>query len=291
MLTPSLASQFVTLALSHVSREYPNKLEHVLTGPTDLRTPSELHPVFFGSFDWHSCVHAFWLMARCLRQCPGLPQRDAIHALFDARLTETHVATEVSYLEPAHRATFERPYGWAWVLMLAAELAQHDTPDGRRWSAAITPLARTIAEKWLAFLPRATYPIRVGTHFNTAFAIALSLEYTRTCPHPALETALHDAARRWYGADRACQAWEPGGDEFLSSALIEAECMRRVLPPSEFATWFALFLPKLAAGEPASILTPAVVSDRTDGKIAHLDGLNLSRAWCWRKLADALPSG
>ncbi len=287
-LTPEIASRFASLALSHVTREYPNKLEHVLTGPADLRSPRELHPVFYGSYDWHSCVHGYWLLARLLRRMPGLAQGPAIHALFDKSLTPANIAVEVAYLDPPQRATFERPYGWAWAHMLCAELLQHDTDDGRRWAAALQPLAEAFTARWLAFLPRSTYPIRVGTHYNTAFAITLSLAYAERVGSAPLTTALRDAAARWFGNDAGCQAWEPGGDEFLSSALMEAECMRRVLPPAVFASWLSRFLPDIAQAAPATLFMPATVSDRTDGKIAHLDGLNLSRAWCWRHLAGTL---
>ena len=288
-LTPAIASKFASLALSHVTREYPNKLEHVLTGPHDLRSPRQLHPVFYGSYDWHSSVHGHWLLARLLRRVPTLPQADAIRSLFDAHFTPANVAAEVAYLEPAQRATFERPYGWAWAQMLSAELLQHDSDDGRRWTAALQPLADAITARWLVFLPRSTYPIRVGTHFNTAFAITLSLEYAQRRGEVRLATALREAATRWFEHDVDCQAWEPGGDEFLSPALMEAECMRRVLPDLEFAVWLTRFLPTLAQGAPVTLFTPATVSDRTDGKIAHLDGLNLSRAWCWRHLAGTMP--
>ena len=289
-LTPAIASKFASLALSHVTREYPNKLEHVLTGPDDLRSPRQLHPAFYGSYDWHSSVHGHWLLARLLRRVPALPDAGAIHRLFNAHLTPAHVTAEVAYLDSPQRATFERPYGWAWALMLSDELLQHDTDDARRWATALQPLADAIADRWLAFLPRSTYPIRVGTHFNTAFAITLSLSWAERRNHTPLVTALRDAATRWYGNDEACQAWEPGGDEFLSPALMEAECMRRVLPAAAFATWLTCFLPSLAEGRPATLFTPATVSDRSDGKIAHLDGLNLSRAWCWRHLAGTMPA-
>ena len=287
-LTPSIAARFAAVALSHVTREFPNKLEHVLTGPDDLQSPRALHPIFYGSFDWHSCVHGYWLLARLLRRVPDLPQAAEICALFDAHITPRNVQAEVQYLAPAHRGTFERPYGWAWAHMLAAELLQHDSNDGRRWSATLQPLADTFTARWLAFLPRSTYPIRVGTHYNTAFAITLSLCYAERSGNAALGGALRDAAARWYGADADCQAWEPGGDDFLSSALSEAECMRRVLPPAAFASWLARFLPDLASCAPLTLFTPATVSDRTDGKIAHLDGLNFSRAWCWRHLAGTM---
>ena len=287
-LTTASASKFASLALSHVTREYPNKLEHVLNGPDDLLSPRALHPIFYGSFDWHSCVHGYWLLARLLRRYPSLPEAPAIRTLFDAHITTQNVATEIAYLLAPHHATFERPYGWGWAQMFAAELALHDSDEGRRWCAMLQPLADVFTARWLAFLPKATYPIRVGTHFNTAFAIALSHTYAAGRNDATLASALRGAAVRWYAADGDCQAWEPGSDEFLSSALMEAECMRRVLPAPEFDAWLARFLPHIAHGAPRSLFTPATVSDRTDGKIAHLDGLNLSRAWCWRHLAGTM---
>ena len=287
-LTPASASKFASLALSHVTREYPNKLEHVLKGPDDLLPPRALHPIFYGSFDWHSCVHGYWLLARLLRRSPSLPEAPAIRALFDTHITPANVATEIGYLLAPHHATFERPYGWGWAQMLAAELALHESNAGRLWCEILQPLADTFTARWLAFLPKATYPIRVGTHFNTAFAIALSHTYATGRNDAMLANALRDAAVRWYSTDAECQAWEPGSDEFLSSALMEAECMRRVLPAPDFEVWLARFLPRIAHGEPRSLFTPATVSDRTDGKIAHLDGLNLSRAWCWRHLAGTM---
>lgn len=291
LLDSSTASHFARLALSHVTREYPHKLDHVLLGPDDVQGPAALHPVFHGSFDWHSCVHGYWLLATVLRLHPTLPEREQIVALFDARLTDAHIAVETAYAAHPARGGFERPYGWGWLLMLAAELSRHEDPEAARWSAALRPLARVFESRFLAFLPRATYPVRVGTHYNTAFAVRLALEYADAAGHAVLATALREAARRWYTDDADCQAWEPGGDDFLSSALIEAECMRVVLAPEEFAAWFSSFLPRIGHGQPAALFTPAHVSDRTDGKIAHLDGLNLSRAWCWRRLASTLPSG
>jgi hypothetical protein len=287
-LTAETAARFARLALAHVSREFPNKLDHVLRDATDVGVPSALHPVFFGSFDWHSCVHAFWLLATLLRRDPLLGERNAIRALFDERLTPALVTAELSYVAPAHRAGFERPYGWAWLLMLAAELRRHDDADGRRWASALTPLADVFVERFRAFLPRATYPVRVGTHFNTAFALRLAIEYSDTASDAAFGALCRDTARGWYAGDAGCQAWEPGGDEFLSPALVEAECMRVVLPAAEFRRWLTRFLPRLERREPATLFSPATVSDRSDGKIAHLDGLNLSRAWCWRSLASAL---
>ena len=289
-LTLDVAQRFARLALGHVTREYPNKLDHVMNGPADVRGPRALHAVFYGSFDWHSCVHGYWLLARLLRRFPELDSADEVRALFDEHLTPAKVAVEVAYLREPMRGTFERPYGWAWLLMLAGELARHDSDDGRRWADALKPLADAFADRFRGFLPRATYPVRTGTHFNTAFALALGMDYAGAVRNDDFRALLAGKAREWYGADADCQAWEPGGDEFLSPALMEAECMRRALPGADFGRWFDAFLPRVMNREPATLFTPATVSDRTDGKIAHLDGLNLSRAWCWRSLAAALPA-
>jgi hypothetical protein len=277
--------RFGRLALAHVDREYPNLLYHVLSSDADVRSPRALHPVFYGSMDWHSCVHGFWLLANVLRRAPRIAIADDILHLMDRRLTAAEVAAEVEYLHGPMRGMFERPYGWAWLLMLAAELERHDTADAARWRTALLPLTLAIRDRFMAFLPKATYPVRTGTHFNTAFALALASEYADMVGDGALRARIDETARLWYAADTDCQAWEPSGDDFLSSALMEAECMRRVMAAAEFDGWMQGFLPRLAAGEPATLFTPAAVSDRSDGKIAHLDGLNLSRAWCWLSLA------
>lgn len=287
-LTPKLASIFARLALSHVEREYPNKLDHVLRGPADVRSPRDLHPLFYGSFDWHSCVHGYWLLATLRRRCPDIAEAAAISALFERQLTEENVAAEVEYLAQPMRGGFERPYGWAWVLMLAAELSRR---DDAAWSATFAPLASAIVERFMEFLPKATYPVRTGTHFNTAFAITLALEYADAVHDSVLGEALRDKSIAWYGDDVECQAWEPSGDDFLSPALIEAQCMHRSLSDADFTRWFDSFLPRIEEREPATLFEPAQVSDRSDGKIAHLDGLNLSRAWCWRSLAQGWPEG
>ena len=288
-VTPELARTFARLALAHVTREYPNKLDHVLIGAADFRSPRELHPVFFGSFDWHSCVHGYWLLATLLRLRPELRERREIEKLFDAQLTLSKVKTEVKYLARPSARTFERPYGWAWLLMLAAELRRHEGNRATRWRNALAPLADAFARRFVEFLPKATYPTRVGTHFNSAFAVTLALEYAEIADDDVLHTALAGKAREWYIDDVDCQAWEPSGDDFLSPSLIEAECMRRVLTPAEFRDWLDRFLPRLALGQPSTLFVPATVSDRSDGKIAHLDGLNLSRAWCWRSIASGWP--
>jgi hypothetical protein len=286
-LDSTLASKLASLALAHVRREYPNKLDHVLNGSEDLRAPSELHPIFYGSFDWHSNVHAYWLLATLYRRFPELGERGRIRELFDAQLTASKVAVEAEYLNQPSRGTFERPYGWAWLLMLAAELRRHETDEGQRWFGLLTPLSDAFAHRFREFLPKAVYPVRVGTHFNTAFALTLVSEYATGIGDDDLMTVLRDKAMSWYARDVDCQAWEPGGDDFLSSALIEAECMRRVLYREVWAAWMDRFLPRVVVGEPQTLFVPANVSDRSDGKIAHLDGLNLSRAWCWRSIASS----
>jgi hypothetical protein len=286
-LTPELGARFARIALGHVTREYPHKLDHVLTRP-EARAPSNLHPVFYGSFDWHSCVHGYWLLARLLRRFPASVFADDIVALFDRQLTAAKLSGECDYLAAPATRGFERPYGWAWLLKLAGELAE--LPE-RRWSQALAPLAQIFVGRWRDFLPAAPYPVRVGTHFNTAFALRLSADYAETFGEETLLALLRGAAERWYGADFDCPAWgEPSGDDFLSPTLIEAECLRRLWPPEHFGPWFGRFLPWLSEKRPATLFTPAFVADRSDGKTAHLDGLNLSRAWCFRALANTLPA-
>lgn len=282
-LTPETAARFAEIALGHVTREYPHKLDQVLEGPEDLLSPRTLHPIFFGSFDWHSCVHGYWLLLRTLRLHPDMPHSVRIRTLADTMFSPEKVAGELAYLDRAYTGGFERPYGWAWLLMLHAEAQRHDAD----WADTLAPLATAFADRFKAYLPKLTYPIRTGTHFNTAFASVLAGEWAAV-NDPALAALIGARARAYYGEDRACPAWEPGGDDFLSGALTEALLMKRVLPREEFTGWFSLFLPDLAVGEPKSLFSPAFVSDRSDGKIAHLDGVNLSRAWCWRRLADAL---
>jgi hypothetical protein len=283
-LTAAAAARFAEIALGHVTREYPHKLDHVLEGPEDVLGPRALHPIFFGSYDWHSCVHGWWLLLRVRRLFPDLPAARRVERLADEMLSPDKVAGERAYLGRTSAAGFERPYGWAWLLALHREAQRH---ADRPWAADLAPLAEAFAGRFRTFFPRLTYPIRTGTHFNTAFAILLALEWAEA-NDPVLADLLRERAQTYFGDDRDCPAWEPGGDDFLSSALTEALCMRRCLPERAFRPWFDTFLPRLAKGEPASLFTPAYVSDRSDGKIAHLDGVNLSRAWCWRGLADAL---
>lgn len=294
-LTAAHASKFASLALAHLTREYPNKLTHSLDGPQDVQAPRALHPVFYGSYDWHSCVHGYWLVLHLLERFPGLPEGPQIVAVVDEHFTPEKMAGEMAYLTLAHNRGFERPYGWAWLLALAAQVEalarSMKLPQAARWQAALAPLTGWFVERFEEFLPKATYPLRVGTHFNTAFALTLAYDFAKATSRPALATLIEDTATRWHANDAGCQAWEPGGDEFLSPALSVALLMSRVLRAHDFEPWFTRFLPNLAVQEPVTLFTPATVTDRSDGKIAHLDGLNLSRAWCQRSLARALPKG
>ncbi|MEH3086350.1 MAG: DUF2891 domain-containing protein [Xylophilus ampelinus] len=293
-LTPGLdadrAERFAGIALGHVRRAYPYQVAHVLAGPDDALPPHRLHPVFHGSYDWHSCVHAHWMLARLLRRFPGLPSAPRIRAWLDAQFVPERVAGECAYFDAPGRAGFARPYGWAWLLALSAELRRHR--EAPRWAEALAPLAGRVADRLRGFLPRMDYPVRTGAHGNTAFALALAQEHAAAEEDAALGALLQATALRWYGGDTDCPAWgEPDGDSFLSPALVEAECMRRLLPRPDFLRWLDRFLPRWGAGEPAALFAPVQVGDRSDGKIAHLDGLQLSRAWCWRGIAQALGPG
>jgi hypothetical protein len=281
-LDAATASGMAGIALGHVTKEYPHKLDHVLASDEDALTPRVLHPIFYGSFDWHSCVHGWWTLLTLRRLFPDIEEVQAIGRLADQSFTAEKVGAELAYLDRPLSRGFERPYGWAWLLYLHLEASRHQ--DG--WGAELEPLARAFTQRLHDYLQILTYPIRVGTHFNTAFALILSLEWAEQFD-PQLATLIQDRSRHWFGTDRDCQAWEPGGDEFLSPALIEALCMARA-HKMLFPIWFEQFLPRVGSREPPALFTPAVVSDRSDGKIAHLDGLNLSRAWCWRSLAPLL---
>ncbi len=281
-LDAELASRMAAIALGHVRQEYPHKLDHVLVSDADALPPRELHPIFFGSFDWHSCVHGWWTLLTLRRLFPHIAEADAIGRLADATFTADKAAAELAYLERPLSRGFERPYGWAWLLYLHLEATRHE----ERWAVQLEPLARAFAGRFRDYLAILTYPIRVGTHFNTAFALILALEWAGQFDEELAEQ-IRDRSRHWFGSDRDCQAWEPSGDEFLSPALIEALSMARA-HEALFPAWFERFLPRVGARDPATLFMPATVSDRSDGKIAHLDGLNLSRAWCWRSLAPLL---
>jgi hypothetical protein len=277
-------------ALANVRTEYSFHLLHLAQGDDDVLAPRALHPVFHGAYDWHSCAHMHWTLARCLRLREGGEHAQSIAAHFAARVTPAAVAGECAYFSAPGRATFERPYGWGWLLLLAAELdaLAAAQPAAARWRDALAPLASLVAGRLLAWLPRAEFPVRAGTHGNSAFALLLSLQYARRRDR-ALAAAIEQRARRWFGADRRYPAdYEPGGDEFLSGGLCEALLMARLLPAGQWASWWSDFAP----AEPALAvwLAPVPVADPADAKIVHLHGLNLSRAWCWRQLRPLLPA-
>ncbi len=280
-LTSAVAARFMTIALGHVAREYPHKLDHVWTGDADATTPRQQHPIFFGSFDWHSCVHGWWTLLTCARAFPALPEAAAVRDLAMATFTPDKVAAEVEYLSRPSAAGFERPYGWAWLLTLHAEMLRHR----QAWAHALDPAAAVVARRLHAWLPRATYPVRTGAHGNTAFALIHAHAWATR--HDAdLALALTATARRWYGRDHDAQVWEPDGDAFLSPVLTEAHCMLRLVPKVEFAPWFEALLPELDEAEPAALFIPVATGGRDDS-LRH--GINLARAWSWRALGVDLP--
>ena len=269
------------LALKGIKQEYPNSPAYSLNGPEDLQGPRTVHPAFYGCYDWHSSVHSHWMLVYLLRTLPGLPEAQEIRAALAENLTAENLRVETTYIEQPNRQSFERMYGWAWLLKLAEELLIWDDPDGKEWSRNLQPLADAFVKRYLDFLPRQTYPIRAGTHSNTAFGLTFALDYARATAHSELESLIVQRSLAYFSEDRDCPAaWEPAGNDFLSPCLAEADLMRRVLPTVEFRQWIEGFLPGLGEGKPESLFMPATVSDRTDPQIVHLDGLNLSRAWC-----------
>ena len=286
------AGRFAELALACVHKEYPNKISHTLQSDADVGAPRRLTPAFCGCFDWHSAVHGHWLLARLARTFPAAPFAARARAALAESLTDANIAAEVAYLGVAERADFERPYGLAWLLQLAAELREWDDPQARRWSATLAPLERAAADRLAAWLPRLSHPVRSGEHGQTAFAFGLVLDWARVAGDEAMARLVRERSAALYLADRGCPlAYEPSGQDFLSPCLAEADLVRRWLAPVELAAWLGAFLPQLPLDGNASWLTPAMVTDPTDGKLAHLDGLNLSRAWMLEGIAAALPDG
>jgi hypothetical protein len=276
-VTSEQAAAFAATALANVTREFPRHVSHLLTGPGEELAPRRVHPAFYGSYDWHSAVHMHWLLARVLRMFGGPAQ---ITAVFDRHLSAPVIAAELQYFNRPGGRNFERPYGWAWLLELQAELLRLGEA---KWSAALRPLAEELARRMARFVSGAPYPVRAGSHGNTAFACLLALDYARASADSSLEHAIVETARRWYGADRhAPLAYEPSLDDFLSPALTEAALMKEVVAPEQFRGWLQEFLTQ----DPSQLKLPTV-ADRTDAKQSHLDGLCLSRAWCLRKLGHA----
>ena len=290
MFDSPLASRFARIALANVVAEFPNKLDHLMSTPADVKRPSILHPVFYGSYDWHSSVHMHWTLVTLLQRFPDLPEAGTIAARLDAHFTAEKIAVECAYLDGAGSRAFERPYGWAWLLKLSAALHLAGRSDARaaRWRDLLQPLADRFVARMLDYLPRADFPSRGGMHGNSAFAMMLALDYAEAAEAGALREAIDAKALLWFGGDRDYPiAYETSSEDFLSGGLIEAALMRRALEGRRFTGWWNTFLPPSTSL--AHWMTPVRVADRSDPRIAHLDGLNLSRAWCWSLLLDAMP--
>jgi len=282
-LTLQTAERFADLALACVNREYPNKIAHVLNSDADVKPPRELTPAFYGCYDWHSSVHGHWLLARLARTFPEAAFSVRAKAALAKSLTAENLKREAVYLDGQGRESFERPYGLAWLLQLAVELREWNAPEVAGWTTAMKPLEAAAVRRISDWLKKLSHPVRSGEHSNTAFALALMLDYARVTGDRYFEQLLAEKVREFYLPDRACPLnYEPSGEDFLSPCLAEADVVRRVIGGKEFAEWFGKFL---AATDS---LHPALVTDPTDGKLAHLDGLNLSRAWMLDGIASAL---
>jgi hypothetical protein len=294
------ATAYARVAIDNIGREFPSGIHHTMNAPGDFpNRPRQRTPVFFGSYDWHSCVEMHWLLVRLLRAAPGCVPASEVRATLDRQFSAGALAVEAAFISgPDGRSL--RPYGWGWALMLvheAAALAAADPGDeaAGRWATALAPLGDAVQGRFLDWLPKATYPVRYGVHQNSAFGLSRALpyaDYRAQGGDGRLAEAIRRTADRWFGADQDYPAaWEPSGSDFLSAALTEAELMASLLPSTEFPGWLGRFLPGIAERQPTAIFSPATVSDPSDGQIAHLHGLNASRAWCWRRLADTLPAG
>jgi hypothetical protein len=289
------AVAYAEVAVANIGREFPSLLIHLMSEPGDFPArPAERTPVFYGSLDWHSCVEMHWLLVRLLRLAGGVVPAAQIRELLDAQFTADKLAVEASFVASAD-GRHERPYGWAWALALVHEIASLGDAQAGRWLTAITPLADVLTGGFLDWLPKATYPVRHGVHANSAFGLSAALPFAARqaqAGRPDLAAAIETTALGWFTDDGDYPgSYEPSGHDFLSPALTEAELMSRLLAQPEFADWLAAFLPGIADGDPVTLFTPAVVSDASDGQIAHLHGLNASRAYCWRRIAESLPDG
>jgi len=284
------AAALAQLALTGIDREFPNKPGEVLAAADQLRTPREMHPAFYGCFDWHSSVHGHWVLVRLLRLFPEMKNAGEIRARLDAHLTAANVLAETAYFEEKRNRDFERMYGWAWALRLAAELRSWNDPDSVRWAANLAPLENKLVALTKDYLPRLTYPIRTGVHPDTAFALGQIHDYARIAKDAELASIIEKRALDYYANDGAYPAaYEPSGEDFFSSGLNEADLVRRVMPPADFGQWLDRFVPDLAKGLPPAWSKPAEVSDLSDPRIVHLVGLNLSRSWTLQGIASALP--
>lgn len=289
VLTEKGASLLASLPLKCLDQEYPNKTSHTSVSDSDhVLTPRQLHPAFFGCFDWHSCVHGHWMLVKLLKQFPALSEAAAIRAAINKTMTVENILAEVRYFEAPLAKTWERTYGWAWLLKLHQELNNWNDADGKQWLVALQPLTNLIVQRWMEFIPKQTYPNRTGVHPNTAFGLVFALDYARAVGDHTFEKAIVGHAKNLYGGDKNVPAsWEPDGADFLSPSLEEADLMRRVLSQSEFLKWFTTFLSLKDLNHLSKL---PVVSDRTDYQIVHLDGLFLSRSWCMKGISSVLPS-
>ncbi|MGB7740315.1 MAG: DUF2891 domain-containing protein [Steroidobacteraceae bacterium] len=291
-LDEAAGARFASLALHCAHMEYPNKISHTLGSDADVRPPRELSPAFFGCYDWHSSVHGHWLLARLARQFPQAPFAAEAHAALAQSLTPAHITGEVAYFQTPGRASYERPYGLAWLLLLAAELRTWDDPQAKQWSQTLAPLEAEAAQRLRSWLPKLRYPIRVGEHSQTAFAFGLAHDWARVTHDTGMQSLIESKARAFYASDKNCPlAYEPSGEDFLSPCLAEADLMRRILPPREYGAWLRHFLPVIPTSAKKAWLAPGEVTDRSDPKLAHLDGLNLSRSWMLLGIASGLPQG
>lgn len=287
-LTRSQAARLSELPLKCIDQEYPNKLGQVLNSEAELKTPKMLHPAFYGCFDWHSSVHGHWLLVRLLKKFPDLSKRGKIRTILNHQLTKGNIATELAFFSTKYNDSFERTYGWAWLLKLQQELDSWDDPDAKRWSIILRPLSNLIVEKYMAYLPKLVYPIRTGEHVNTAFGLVFAYDYAQHSKNYEFQVLINERARHFYSRDVNYPLnYEPSGYDFLSAGLVEADLMRRVLTTIEFENWIEQFLPQLKNRR--FKLEVGKVSDRTDGKLVHLDGLNFSRAWCLYGIAQTHP--
>ncbi|HUO83765.1 MAG TPA: DUF2891 domain-containing protein [Thermoanaerobaculia bacterium] len=290
-LDAAVAERFANLALSCVHQEYPNKIAHVLGSDDDVDPPRKLTPAFYGCFDWHSAVHGHWLLARLARLFPEAPFAEKARAALTESLTPQHVSAEVAYIEGKGRESFERPYGLAWLLQLGAELREWNHPDAKIMAATIAPLEAAAVRRLETWLPKLAYSIRAGEHSQTAFAFGLILDWARSTGETDLAALVVEKTKEFHLSDRDCPlGYEPSGQDFLSPCIAEADLMRRVLERDEFALWLTGFLPGIPADGSPDWLPIGIVTDRTDGKLAHLDGLNLSRAWMLEGIAAGLPA-
>src|ERR1017187_7034564 len=287
------AERFANLALACVHKEYPNKISHNLNSDADVAPPRKLTPAFYGCYDWHSSVHGHWLLVRLIRTFPNASFAPSARDALRQSLTADNIAQEAAYLRAEGRTSFERPYGLAWLLQLVAELREWDDPQAREMVANLRPVEQAALERLADWLPKLPYPVRIGEDSQTAFALGLMLGYARSTGDAKFADLVESKAHQFYFADKDCPlAYEPSGEDFLSSCLGEADLMRRVLPSDQFARWLRAFLPQIAQARTGfSWLRPVVSPDHSDPKLAHLDGLNLSRAWMLEGIAAGLPKG